>query len=266
MKKRGKILRDTSSGTGLLVVDGRQVSFQLEGVWVSAVAPAVNMTVDVDIDENGKLLSVAAVDDAQLAKEVAKDMLGKIGAQGSQQFNDLAQRTGKPLLIAVGALFLGFFVFSTLNVNVSADYKIGLTLHKLLASLGSSGFQTMMQGGGSSGIGFHSIVMLAAILAPLASFFIENKHAKWGYFAPLLLMLYIAYQLYSGISSAADASSGMASAFGGEQAAKFARDMANSMVKSLLQSIHLGIGFYLSAAASLYLAFTGTIKLLSARA
>ncbi len=69
MQQRGKILRDTHSGTGLIIVDGRQHAFTLEGIWRSSEAPAVNMTVDAQFDETGTLTALFAVPDAQLARE-----------------------------------------------------------------------------------------------------------------------------------------------------------------------------------------------------
>lgn len=39
MKKRGKVLRDASSGPGLLMVEGQQYPFAWNGVWKSETAP-----------------------------------------------------------------------------------------------------------------------------------------------------------------------------------------------------------------------------------
>ena len=39
MKKRGKVLRDTTLGPGLLIVEGQQYRFTLQGVWKSAAPP-----------------------------------------------------------------------------------------------------------------------------------------------------------------------------------------------------------------------------------
>ncbi len=50
MQKRGRILRDPISGPGLLMVDGQQYPFSLEGVWKSEVPPASGMVVDVNFD------------------------------------------------------------------------------------------------------------------------------------------------------------------------------------------------------------------------
>jgi hypothetical protein len=39
MAKRGRVLRDPSVGAGLLMVEGQQYPFALEGVWKSEAAP-----------------------------------------------------------------------------------------------------------------------------------------------------------------------------------------------------------------------------------
>lgn len=56
--KPGIVLRDTSAGSGLLMVEGRQVPFRLEGIWRSPVAPKPDMPVQVEFDEQGQLLSI----------------------------------------------------------------------------------------------------------------------------------------------------------------------------------------------------------------
>jgi hypothetical protein len=73
MSKRGKILRDTNTGTGLVVVEGQQHQFILEEVWKSAVPPKPAMAVDVDFAADGTISSsIIAVSDSQIAKEQAE--------------------------------------------------------------------------------------------------------------------------------------------------------------------------------------------------
>ncbi|MGM3277372.1 hypothetical protein [Ralstonia sp. 24A2] len=84
MQQRGKILRDTHSGTGLIIVDGRQHAFTLEGIWRSSEAPAVNMTVDAQFDETGTLTALFAVPDAQLAREKADEAMAAVKNRGRQ--------------------------------------------------------------------------------------------------------------------------------------------------------------------------------------
>jgi hypothetical protein len=53
--KRGKILRDPRTGPGLLMIEGRQYSFSMEGVWKSEVPPKPGLAVDVKLDRAGQI-------------------------------------------------------------------------------------------------------------------------------------------------------------------------------------------------------------------
>jgi hypothetical protein len=57
MTKKGRVLRDTSAGEGLVFVEGNQYPFRLEGMWRSEYAPKTNMAVDVDFDDAGKIIA-----------------------------------------------------------------------------------------------------------------------------------------------------------------------------------------------------------------
>ena len=75
MKKRGKVLRDTSAGPGLLMVEGQQYPFALEGVWKSEVAPRSGLVVVVEFDQGGQIVAIIAVPESQLAKEQAEAVM-----------------------------------------------------------------------------------------------------------------------------------------------------------------------------------------------
>ncbi len=58
----GVIVRDTSAGSGLLMVEGRQLPFRLEGLWRSPVAPKPDMRVEIEFNGEGELVSLRAVE------------------------------------------------------------------------------------------------------------------------------------------------------------------------------------------------------------
>jgi hypothetical protein len=58
----GTIIKTPGSTQGLLIVEGQQKPFTLEGVWKSPVAPAVNMAVDVEFDSAGFVKGLTALD------------------------------------------------------------------------------------------------------------------------------------------------------------------------------------------------------------
>jgi len=257
MTQRGKILRDTSAGDGLLMVNGKQLPFRLEGLWLSPVAPKANMTVEIDLDDSGGIRGITAVDDTQLAKEEAQRAVHAMRDKGLQGWAALTARVSKPVLIAVAALLVGWFAFDVVGVQLYANNRLGLTFHQLLGALGGRDVMSALQYSGSGKTGFHSLVLLAAALAPLAPYLLTHRHASWGLMAPLAVMLYVAIRLYNGL--------GQASSQAGDIGGALAKEMASEMLKAAMQAIHLGLGFYLSFIAALYLAGLGAVRLLAAR-
>jgi hypothetical protein len=71
MQKRGKILRDSCTGPGLLMIEGQQYWFH-RGVWKSEVPPKPGLAVDVKLDQTGQILAITAVSESQLAVEQAE--------------------------------------------------------------------------------------------------------------------------------------------------------------------------------------------------
>ena len=64
MTKRGKVLRDTSAGPGLIAIDGQHHQFSLEGVWRSDAPPVPGMAVQVEFAQDGSITAITAVSDS----------------------------------------------------------------------------------------------------------------------------------------------------------------------------------------------------------
>jgi hypothetical protein len=58
----GTIIKTPGGTPGLLIVEGQQKPFTLEGVWKSPVAPVVNMAVDLELDDAGFVKGLTALD------------------------------------------------------------------------------------------------------------------------------------------------------------------------------------------------------------
>ena len=71
ISKRGKVLRDPHAGPGLLMVEGRQYQFWLNGVWKSDVPPKPGLLVDITFNTRGQIHAIRAVTEAQLEQEQA---------------------------------------------------------------------------------------------------------------------------------------------------------------------------------------------------
>ena len=96
-RARGTIVKVPDSTPGLLFANGRRRSFVLDGIWRSPVAPAASMTVDIELDDSGSIVSLSAVDPRQLARE-RLDLL-----------NNIARLRGKP--VGAASIVLGLKVF-----------------------------------------------------------------------------------------------------------------------------------------------------------
>jgi hypothetical protein len=112
---RGTIIKTPDTSPGLLVADGQQKTFTLEGAWKSPVAPAVNMAVDIELDDAGFITGLTAVNPPQLPSEKLEhigrvvqmngnDALGK----ARQGVGALAARMGTlPLVATVNSARVG---------------------------------------------------------------------------------------------------------------------------------------------------------------
>jgi hypothetical protein len=63
MQKRGNILRAPRGGPGLLMIEGRQFAFSLDGVWKSKFPPKPGLLVEVELDSESRITAIAAAGD-----------------------------------------------------------------------------------------------------------------------------------------------------------------------------------------------------------
>lgn len=262
MNKRGKIIRDTSVGQGLLSIGGQQYPFDLEGVWKSDVAPTINMVVEVELDGNDKITSIHTVPDSQLAKEQAAVAVSAAKEKGAQIASGLLAKFGVETLVAMAVLVLGWFAFNTVSVQVSSAYSLGFSFWKVLAVVNSP-MGIMNAGAAGGGTGIYGFLAIVALVAPLAPYFWKDHRAYLGGLLPLLFVLFVGAMIYLGINDGIKQAQGVANMFGGQ---RMAEELTSGMAKEVLKAITIGIGGYLSIVASLYFAAKGTIKFLAAKA
>jgi len=242
--KRGRVLRDTSTGEGLVFVDGNQYTFRLEGVWRSEYAPKVNMGVDAEFDEQGRLVALRSVSASGVAGEQAAQALGaaqesakrlaaELQSKGLPVFRQYAARIGYPVLAAFAALIIGWFFLSAVSIDLGFMGKNSVTFWQALKFLNSGGMAAM--GGGSAGI--YGLACIAALLAVLLPQVWPNPRARFGMAAPLALMLLVVIVAYSKMPDVPQGAE--------EFAAEFRK------------AVSLGLGTYLAFAAAIYLAWKG---------
>jgi hypothetical protein len=270
--KRGRILRDTSQGEGLVFVDGQQYPFRLESVWKSEYAPKTNAAIDAEFDDHGRLVAVRAVgspgitgDQAAQALGAAQDAARKFAeefqAKGLPVVSKYAQMIGYPTLGALAAVIFGWFFLPAVSMNMGFVGRNSVTFYQGLKLLNAEGLEALatLGGGGSAGIyGFLCFVALVAVLLP---FVWSDRRAAFGMAAPMALMLLVAIIAYAKISSLTSAGQETAAAFGGVQYQEVARAAASQASAEMRKAISIGFGAYLSLAGGVYLAWKGLGKL-----
>ncbi|WP_027865664.1 hypothetical protein [Massilia alkalitolerans] len=266
MKHRGKILRDTNTGPGLLSSNGTQHPFTLETHWKSDTPPKVGMVVDVTLDGAGSLAAAMPVAESQLAKEQAELAVQAARAKGGELAASLTARFGLPTLVAMAVLLVGWFFLNTIAVQVSSQYSVGMSFWKLLGVLNSPNGLINGLNGANAGSGIYGFMCVVALLAPLAPQVWNDKRAHLGGLLPLAFMLIVALMAYLGVNDSLKQAQGAASFFGGEQAARMAESVSSMMLREAMRAISIGAGAYLSLLASLYLASRSTMKFLAAKA
>lgn len=262
--KRGRILRDTSAGEGLVFVDGNQHAFRLEGMWKSEFAPKANMAVDVEFDDAGRIVALRSVGASGVAGEQAAQALGaaqesakkfaaEFQAKGLPVLQQYAQRVGYPVLGALFAVILGWFFLPAVSAELGMMGKNSVTFYQGLKFLNSGGVAAM--GGGSAGL--YGLLCFASLLAVFLPQVWSHSRARLGMVAPLALMLLVLVISYWKMNQQFNAGLETAGAFGGEEYQQMARDMAKQAAAEMRKAISIGFGTYLAVAASLYLAWQG---------
>lgn len=287
---RGRILRDTAVGDGLISAAGKQYSFKLEGVWKSDRAPKVDMQVDVDLDDAGQIVAIRAVDPTAAAREQAERLMGTAGATAKQWAADLKTKgapalaelraksapalaemqakglpvvrrylalIGVPTLVAMVAVLLGWFFFASVSINFLGESQ-SATFYDFLGVLNNPESGLAIMEGRNPSAGFYGFVAIIALFAPLLPHFVKSRKLWLAYCAPGAWMVLASvigwWKIRSPMSEATAAAGGGFGGFGGGgELQGFAREMMNE----IWNAISIGFGAYLAAAAAIYLAFVG---------
>lgn len=262
MTQRGRVLRDTSAGPGLLAIDGKQYSFTLEGAWRSDVPPKSGMVVTVDLASDGTVRAVSAAPESQLAREQAELAIGAARARGSALAASMVARFGLPSLVALGALIVGWFFLATVSIKTPLG-DTSFTFWQVLGLVHSAGngFEALAQnlgGGGAGSTGIYGLVAILALVAPFVHHFWKDRRAVLGGLLPLAFMLLVLFMvrhnLNSGFESAGSSGAGPFGDF-----ARQARDEA-------MKAVSIGLGAYVSLLASVYFAGSAIRRFLVSRA
>ncbi len=190
---RGTIIKVPDASPGLLLLNGRQYPFTLEGVWRSAVAPAPNQSVIVELDGAGTLLSITVVDQAQVAKEkmaelsnVAKERGEVVARQIQSGILALAARMGGGTLGIAVVIWITWFLIRAASIGGGGEDMASYTFWKLIGTNFSDQI-SMMDGGHARG--WMRFLGFCAIVAPFLAPFIRESWSRFLNAAPLAAVL-----------------------------------------------------------------------------
>jgi hypothetical protein len=255
MAKRGKILRDANAGPGLLIVEGQQYPFSLEGVWKSEVPARPGLVVEVELNGN-QVVGITAIPDSQLAKEQAEAAMAVAKEKGAALASGLVAKFGVPNLVAAGLLIVGWFFLSTASLDASIFGKMSFTFWDVLGFLNAkNALEALGAGGHAPSAGIYGFFAIVCLVGPFLSYFWKDKRAHLGGLLPLVFMVIVGLMVRSSIHSA----------FGGNASGQFA-EMQQQAQDEAMKAISLGMGAYLSILASLYFAGAGAKKFLVGKA
>jgi hypothetical protein len=255
MTKKGKILRDTYSGLGLVTVDGEHFQFGLEGVWRGNKPPVPGMAVQVEFAPDASIISMTPISDAQIANEQSEAVM-RVGEQRGGPSGSMAvERFGLPMLIATGLLIIGWFALSAITVQTVFG-KLSLTFWQVSGFLSAeSPMEAVMSGRGNPSSGLYGLLAIVAIAGPFLRYFSKDRRAPLAGALPLLYMLFVGVvarsSLHSAIVGTLDGPLG---------------EVQRQAQQEMLSAISLGLGTYLSLLVCLYLAAAAAKQFLLAHA
>ena len=239
MTKRGRVLRDTTSGPGLLMIEGQQYPFSLEVQWKSEAPPRPGLVVDVELDARGRVQGITVVPDSQLAREQAEAASSLAHQTGQNLASSLVTRIDMPSLAATGLLAVAWFFLTAASIQVPFPGKPEFTFWQILEFLNAGNVPELLDRSGGPSTGLYGLAAVVALAGPFIHHLWKDKRALLGGLLPLVFMIIIGIAVRSSIHSG----------FGSADVAKLSHVNA-------AKAVSLGMGTYLSILASLYFAFT----------
>jgi hypothetical protein len=238
MAKRGKVLRDPHLGPGLLIVEGKQYPFLMEGIWRSDVPAKPGLVVNVDFGPDGNLNSITAVPQAQLNHEQS-ELARANSAAHTAIFESWGLEPGTVTRLAVtGLLALCWFFLAAISIQLPVFGKLDFTFWQVLGSLNSGNFLQPSD----ADPGIFGLLAILALAGPFLHSLWKDPRALLGGFLPLGFMVVIAWRIISSSHSALPA-----------QATGPYEQFAN-LHHGILSLLTVGFGTYLSASLATCLA------------
>jgi hypothetical protein len=190
---RATIIKVPDATPGILLLNGKQYSFTLEGVWNSAVAPAPNQVVTVQISNTGVVSSITVVDQQQIAKEKFAELSGVaqehgkvVAAQLQSGIGALAARMGVVALAATVVIWITWFLIPAAGIGGGGEQVASWTFRTLL---GTDMASPESMSGAANSRGLLRLIGFLAILAPFVAPFIRTPWSRYLNAAPLAIVV-----------------------------------------------------------------------------
>lgn len=245
MKAHGKVLREPNSGPGLLMIDGRQFRFFLDGIWHAEALPRRGLEVEVELDRNLQVTGITTVPESQIARDHARAVVETARDTGAEIVRHTSPEFEVLPLIAASLLLVGWFSLTTLTIAVPFVGKINLTFWQLLGLVNSPNVLEAMERSAYSGAGIYVLFAGIALSGPFLRHFSKNRCMLLGGLAPLVFMLVIWIMARNSIQSA----------FAPKVVGLYA-DLARGAPSDLMQDVSFGFGAYFTGLVGAYFAWT----------
>jgi hypothetical protein len=257
MTKRGKVLRDPHTGPGLLMVEGQQYPFSLEGIWSSDTPPKPGLPIAVEFDTGGAIARITVIPESQLAREQAEAAMAAARQHGAALASNMVARFGIPNLVAAALLIMGWFFLASASIKTPFG-GMDFSFWQILGFANSSSpLEGLLQAGSGSApsAGIYGLLAIVALAGPFLHYFWKDKRANLGGLLPLLFMVIVALIIRSSLGN-----------LGGNDAGNQYAGVAAQMREEAMKAVSLGMGAYLSLIVSLYFGAMGLKQFLAARA
>ena len=244
MAKRGKVLRDPHMGPGLLMVEGKQYPFLMEGLWMSKVPAKPGLVVNVDFDSQGNLHSITAVPQAQLDQE--QDELARDNSNGV--FEGWASgESGLVRAAVAGGLVVSWLLLTAVSIHLPLMGELDFTFWQVLGYLNAgNSLQSLgvSSNPDSGALGFLGILVLAG---PFLPYLWKDSRAWLGGLLPLSFMTLIGGRIAERIH-----------ALLASQTNWPYPPVQTNPGHGIFSVLSIGFGTYLSASLAIYLAVLST--------
>jgi hypothetical protein len=227
----------------LLMVEGRQYPFLMEGLWRSEVPAKPGVVVNVDFDTQGNLNSITAIAESKLGQEQAEVALAASGVRraGSESW---AFGTGTLARLAAAVLLMLSWCFLTaVSIHLPLFGNLDLTFWQVLGYVNAGNFPQISEVPGNPDSGVFGFLAILVLAGPFLHYFWKDRRTLLGGLLPLGFMVRVAYMIRGNIHS-----SMAAQLIGAYEPAQ------TKLHDGIFNAISVGLGTYLSVSLAIYFA------------